>query len=101
GWIERGEHPRVGHHTRAREPIEQRRLAGVGVAYQCYGRQGHGLPLAALDGAASANFLKIPPNGLDALMNAPAVGFEFGLARSAGPDSTAQPREFHAFTRQA
>ena len=100
GRVERGEHLRVRQHLRAGQPVEQRRLAGVGVTHQRDGGQRNGLPLPPLRGAASAHPLQIFIDGLDALMNAPAVGFELGFAGASGSDAAAQPRHGRAVAGQ-
>jgi len=48
-----------------------------------------GLPLLALRGAAAAHALQIALDGLNALMNPPAVRFELGFAGPASTDAAA------------
>ena len=99
--IERGEHLGVGEHFGAREPVEQGRFAGVGVAHQRDGRERHGLPLEALRGASAAHSFEVAFDGVNALVNAAAVGFQFGFARAARADAGAQPRHGRAVSRQS
>ena len=98
--IERGEHFRVRQNARSGQPVEQRRFSGVGVAHQRQGRQRHRLPLLPLRGAAAAHALQAPLDGLNALVNPPPVGFEFGFAGTARADSAAQPRHRRAVAGQ-
>jgi hypothetical protein len=49
--VERGEQHVLGHHAGARQPVEQRRLAGIGVADQGHDRQHH-QPVATAEDAA-------------------------------------------------
>ena len=73
----------------AREPIEQGRLAGVGVTDQRDGR--NLLPLALLPRGLTLlqHLLDAIVEGLDALADQSAVGFELGFTRSAQADATA------------
>ena len=101
GRIERGEHLGVGQNAGSGQPVEQRRFAGVGVAHQRERRERDRLPLLPLRGAPAAHALQAPLDGLNALVNPPPVGFEFGFARPARSDSAAQPRHRRAVAGQA
>ncbi len=77
----------------AGERVEERRLAGVGVADERDRRHGTLLtPLAQLR-AAAANDVDLLRQHADALPNAPAIGLELGLAGASRPDAAAQPRQ--------
>ena len=94
--IERRKHARVGRHLGAREPVEERRFAGVRVADQRDGGERNRLPLPALRAAAAANALQIVAQFLDAAVDSAAVGFQLRFARTARSDSSTQPRHLHA-----
>ena len=85
----------------SREPVEERRLAGVGVADQRHG--GHErlvAPLAQLS-APPAHLLDVVADHLDARADPAAVHLELGLARTPGADAAAEPRERAAGADQA
>ena len=79
-----------------RQPVEQRALSGIRIADQRNGRHRHRLaPLALLPADAAHRFqvaaqLHQPP------LNAPAVGFELGFARTSRADAAAQLRHGRA-----
>ena len=87
--IERGEHARRRENMRAGERIEERALAGVGVADE--GDRGHGNRFAALAllAAHAADGFEIDFELVDAALDAAAIGFELGFAGSAGTDAAA------------
>ena len=93
--IERGEHARRLQHLRAGEPVEQRALAGVGVAHQRHRRHRHRLAPLALLVAHAAHRFEIELELIDAALNPAAVGFELRFAGAAGADAAAQLR--HGF----
>jgi len=87
GGVEGGEQLVGDVHTGLGEGIEQRRLAGVGIADQrdreslaAPARTALGLVLLAQLGQAHAQ-------GLDAVADQPAVGLELGFARAAQADT--------------
>ena len=89
GGVEGGEQLVGGVGVGAGQGVEQRRLAGVGVAHQ-----GHARQLAAHAGAAHLGALHVHLRQpglelLDALLQQPAVGLELGLAGAAQADRTA------------
>ena len=76
GGIERGEQQVLGHHAGARKAIEQRRLAGVGVADQGDRRQPRLFAAGAIDGARAAHTLEIALDPHDALADQAAVDLD-------------------------
>src|SRR6185312_10379206 len=64
----------------------------IGIAHQRNGRERHSLALLALGGASAAYSLQATLDRMDALMDAPTVGFELGFARAARADARAQSR---------
>ena len=92
--IERHEQ-RVGRdRVAAGQRVEQRRLAGVGVADQRDGRHRRLVPpLAQLRRGAAAPCSMSFDRTLDARADAPAVGFELGFAGAARADAAAEPRQ--------
>ena len=83
GRVERGEQHVGRQHARLRHAVEQRRLAGIGVADQRDDRIRHALAAVAvqraraLDPSSSASILAMP------LLDQAAVGFDLRLARTA------------------
>ena len=76
-----------------RQPVEQRRLARVGVADQRDGRhRGLLAPFAQLR-APPPHVVDLLLQRVDAGADPPAIGFELGFARAAGADAAAQPRQ--------
>ena len=82
-------------HLRAGEAVEQRALAGVGVADQGHSGHGNGLAALALLFADAAHGFEIELEMVDAALNAAAVGFKLGFAGAAGTDAAAELR--HGF----
>jgi hypothetical protein len=91
---------RVGQHLRARQPVEQRRLSGVGGSNKSDSRQRNRLPLLTLRGASAAHPVQRPVDRRDPLMNPPPVRFELRFTRPSGPDATAEPRHRRAMPCQ-
>jgi hypothetical protein len=85
---------------RAGQAVEERALAGVGVAHQ--GHRGHRHRLAPLPLllAHPAHRLQIELQLVDAPLNLPPVGFQLGFAGSAGADAAAQLRHGFALAGQ-
>ena len=87
GRVERVEEPVAHADLRARELVQQRRLAGVRVAGERHRRQVRALALGALDGAVGAHVVEPAAQRGDAVARQPAVGLDLGLARSPGADA--------------
>ena len=83
-----------------RQPIEQRRLARVRVADERDGRHRLLLPPLAQLRPALADLIDLALNRLDAHADAPPVGLELRLARTARADAAAEPRERRAGSGQ-
>ncbi len=83
GRIERGEQQVLGHHGRAAQAVEQRRLAGVGVADQRHRRQARLAPPGAIDGARAAHAFEVALDAHDALADQPAVDLDLRFAGAA------------------
>ncbi len=94
-------HQRVERHEQrvgrdgvlVRQPVEQRRLAGVRVADERDGR--HRLLLAPLAKLRPPlpHLLDLALDRLDARANAPAIGLELRFAGAARADAAAEPRQ--------
>ncbi len=91
--IERDEERVRCHGVIARERVEERRLAGVGVADEGDRRDGALLAALAQLRAPAADHVDFLRQHADALPNAPAIGLELGLAGASGPDAAAKPRQ--------
>ena len=83
GGIERGEQQVLGHHAGAGEAVEQRRLAGVGVADQRHRRQAGLAAAGAIDGARAAHALEVALDPHDALADQAAVDLDLRFAGAA------------------
>ena len=70
-------------HLGAGQRVEQRRLAGVGVADQRDHRERHAPPRGAVQAAGAAHLLQILLQPHDALADQPAVGLDLRLAGAA------------------
>ena len=81
--VERREQHVGLHHACAGQPVEQRRLAGIGVADQRDDRIRHARAAVAMQLAALLDLLKLGLDPRDALLDQPAVDLELGLARAA------------------
>ena len=88
--VERGEHARGLEHAGFGERVEQRALAGVGVADQRDDRDRHGLAALALLAADAANRLELLLDVVDAQVDLAAVGLELGFAGAARADAAAE-----------
>src|SRR6185437_4547901 len=90
GRVERVEEAVAHTDLRAGERVEQRRLAGVGVADQRDRRQRGALALGALHGARALDVLEAPAKGGDAVARQPPVGLDLGLAGAPRPYPAAE-----------
>ena len=81
--IEGGEQHVGREHRRAGQPIEQRRLSGIGVADQRNDRIRHAFPAVAVELAGPLHALQFALDLGDALGDQPAVGLDLGLAGTA------------------
>ncbi len=81
--VERGEQHVLRQHRGARQPVEQRRLAGVGVADQRHHRIGHVAALLAVERARALDLLEVALDAHHALGDQPAVGLDLRLAGTA------------------
>ena len=93
--IERGEHARRLKHLRPSDGVEERALAGVGVADQSDRGHRNGLAALALLAAHATHRFEIALELVDAALNLPAIGFKLGFAGPARADAAAQLR--HGF----
>ena len=85
--VQRVEEPVADADLGAGERVEQRRLAGVGVARQRDGRQVRALALGALGRAGRLDLLEPALEHRDAVARQAAVGLDLRLARAAGADA--------------
>ena len=83
GRIERGEQHVGGQHVGARHAVEQRRLAGIGVADQRDDRIRHALSAVAMQRAGAFDLFELGLDLGDALVDQAAVGLELGFAGAA------------------
>ncbi len=93
-WIERRKRLIRDEHVAACKRVEQRRLAGIGVADQCNQRlvARGGTPRFSL----TAHVFELAAQHADAALDAPAIDFEFGFTGSARTDAAAQSRKIGA-----
>ena len=80
GGVERGEQAVLDEHAGAREPVEQRRLAGVRVPDERDGVEGRAAAALALRVPRAAEVAQVGLELGDATGDAAAVGLELGLA---------------------
>ena len=76
-----------------REAVEERRLAGVGVADQRDGRQQAFAPAIAQLRAARLDVGDLLADDAEAVADVPAIDFELRLTGAAGADAAAEPRQ--------
>ena len=91
--IERREELVLGEHVRVGERVEERGLAGVGVADDGEHRQAAVVPLLAPELAARAERLDAPLERGDPVAHAAAVDLELRLAGAAPADAAGEARE--------
>ncbi len=91
--IERHEQRVRRHRGIARQHVEQRRLAGVGVADQRNRRHCRLLPPLARLLAPPADQVDLFREHADAVPDPAAIGFEFGFAGASRADAAAEPRQ--------
>src|SRR5690606_1910830 len=87
--IKRREQHVLGHHGRAGQAVEQRRLASIGVAYKRNDRKRHLTALGSVQVACTSNCLKLPLDARDAVLQQTTVGFDLGFTRAAHEAATA------------
>ena len=83
GRIERRKQHVGGLHVGARQPVEQRRLAGIGVADQRHHAIRHPLPAGAMQPPRRLHLLEFVFQPRDAVADQAAVGFDLGFAGAA------------------
>ena len=81
--VERGEQHVLGQHAGAGQPVEQRRLAGIGVADQRDDRKRHLLALGAVQVAGAAHLLQLALQLDDLVLQHAPVGLDLGFAGTA------------------
>ena len=81
--IERGEHLVLGDHAGAGQAVEQRRLAGIGVADDGHHRVGHALAPGAMQLARAHHARQLAADERDALLDQAPVGLDLRLAGAA------------------
>ena len=84
GGVQRGEQQVLGQDLRARQPVEQGRLAGVGIADQGDRGERGLLPLFPVQAAGAADLLQLALQLDDAVGDQAAVELDLGLAGAAG-----------------
>ena len=88
--VECGEHARGRKHLGAGDRVEERALAGVGVANQSNGRYGDSFAALALLAADAADGVERALEVINAALDAAAIGFELGFAGPASADAAAE-----------
>ena len=83
GRVERGEQQVLGEHVGQRQPVEQGRLAGVGVADQGHDRPARAPALGAVQVARALHLLQLALDLDDAVADQAAVDLELGFAGAA------------------
>src|SRR5829696_8656197 len=83
GRIERREKEVLGENLRGRHAVEERRLAGVGVADERDDRVGHAPAAFAMKAAGAGHRLEIALDARHALLNEPPIGLDLRLSGTA------------------
>ena len=83
GGIERREQQVLGEHVRFRQRVEQRRLAGIGVAHQRHDRIRHALARFAMQPARALHLFQFLADFREPFADQPAVGFDLRFAGAA------------------
>ena len=99
--IEGGEHALAFQHTGVGQCIEQRRLAGIGIADEGDGSDRRGFAAPALLPADAADIFQLLLDMANAAIDLAAIGFQLSFARAAGADAAAQLRHLHAASCQS
>ena len=86
---------------RAGQPVEERALAGVGVAHQGHSRNRNGLAPLALLTANALHRVEIDLQLVDAPLNLAPIGFELRFAGPARADAAAKLRHGFASAGEA
>ncbi len=89
GGIERGEQLILCRHPCPGQPIEQRRLAGIGVADQGDHRIRHPAARGAMQPACAFDRFKLAFDARDALVDAPAIELDLAFTRTTDEAHTA------------
>ena len=87
GWIEGGEQHVLGQHLGLGHPVEQGRLAGIGVPDQRDDRVRHPPPAFSMKRTGLDHRLELTFDAGHAFLNHPAVSLDLGLA---GPAEKAE-----------
>ncbi len=87
GGVERGEEAVLDEHARVGEAVQQRRLAGVGVADERDGGQATAVLGLALRRPVLVDLPELALQLVDAALDAATVDLELGLTRAAGADA--------------
>jgi hypothetical protein len=100
--IERREQQVLRHDVGAGEPVEQRRLAGIGVADQSDHRPRRTLPPRTMQGASPRYLLQLPAQLRHPIADQPPVGLDLGFAGAAEkPEATALTLEVSPASHKA
>ena len=89
GWIQRRKQHVGRLHVGAGEPVEQRRLAGVGVADQCHHPVRDPLPAGTMQPPRRLHLLQFVFQPRDAVADQAAVGLDLGFAGAAHESESA------------
>ena len=100
GGIEGGEQHVGGIHVRIGQDVEERALAGVGVAHQRDRGDLVAVPVACRRRSVTGDVVELRAHLLDLLADEAPVRLELALTRSAGPDATTGAREVGPHPRQ-
>ena len=99
--VEGGEEHVGGVDVRIGQGVEERALAGVGIANERDGRDLVAVPVAGGRGSLALHLVEVGANLLDLLADEASVRLELALARAPGADAAAGAREVGPQPRQA